>query len=181
MLAWKRLEPTKITKVGYRVITSKRFQLPDNTVATFDTVWPEHQAFSAVIALTPEKKVVIVRQFRPGPEKIMDELPGGFVDADETPEDAMRRELEEESGYKAGEVTYLGESHKDAYMNAVWHMFLATNCVPTGVQDLEAGEFVEVHEITIDQLIENARTDKMSDVVAVLVAYDTIKQLQEEP
>ena len=92
----------------------------------------------------------------------------------------MRRELLEETGYKAGKTTYLGSFHKDAYMNATWHVFLAQGCVEVAKPTFETDEHVEVTTITIDQLINNAKNDKMMDQAAVLMAYDALRQIQKE-
>ena len=177
MKDWQRIEPTTVTKVGWRTIVTKTFVMPDGKIQTFDTFGNEVQEFVAVIGITPEKKVVIARQFRVGPEKIYDELPGGFVDIGEEPEVAAVREFKEETGHKAGNVEYIGSYHKDTYMNALWHVFLATECLLVDDQKLEAEEHIEIQFISIEKLIENAKTDKMTDATAVLMAYDTLQKL----
>lgn len=176
MKQWKRIEPTTVTKVGWRTVVTKTFVMPDGETATFDTFHSEGQEFVAVIGLTPDKKAIVARQFRFGPEKVYDELPGGFVDKDEQPEDAAKREFREETGYEVGRIEYLGAYHKDTYMNALWHVFLATDCTQISEQTLEAEEHIEIRLITIDQLIENSKTDKMTDATAVLMAYDRLKE-----
>lgn len=179
MKPWKRIEPTTVQKVGYRTIVTKTFQLPNGQIATFDTMHAEDQEFVGVIALTPDNKVVVARMFRFGPELVMEEIPGGFVDKGETPDESVRRELLEETGYEAGNIQYLGASHKDTYMNATWHYFLATDCRQSDHEaehTPEAEENIEVDLITIDRLIENAKQDRMTDVVAVLMAYDELQK-----
>ncbi len=180
MKPWKRIEPTKVTKVGWRKITTKTFEMPDGEVTTFDTLHADGQEFAAIIAVTEDKKIVIARQFRPGPELVMDELPGGFVDPGETPEISAKRELLEETGYLAENVRYLGAIHKDTYMNAIWHVLLAMDCKK--VVDPEHGytEHIEIDLISIDQLIANAKNDKMSDHAAILLAYDDLMKLKED-
>ena len=66
------------------------------------------QDYSAVVAVTDEQKVLIVRQYRPAVERYTLELPSGLVDAGETPGEAARRELLEETGYEAAVVEDLG-------------------------------------------------------------------------
>ena len=177
MKPWKRIEPTTVTKVGWRKITTKTFQMPDGGMVEFDTVHPDGQEFAGVIGLTKDKRVVIARQFRPGPEKIMEELPGGFVDPGESPEAAARREFKEETGYEAGNMQYLGSFHKDTYMNSVWHAFIAFDCTKVKEQELENEEDVEIDLISIPELIENAKNDRMTDHAAVLLAYDQLQDL----
>ena len=179
MNIWKRIEPTTVNKIGWRTVVTKTFVMPNGEEASFDTFGPEQQQFAAVVALTPENKVIIARQFRVGPELIMEELPGGFVDAGEDPEAAARREFQEETGYTAGNLVYLGNYNKDTYMNAQWHVYFATNCVLSGnKQKLEAEEHIEIDLISIERLIQNAKTNKMTDAVAVLMAYDKLLPLK---
>ena len=180
MEPWKRIEPTKVDKIAYRTVVTKTFVMPNGQTAEFGTIWPEGQEFVAVIALTPNKQVIVGRMFRVGPEIVMDEIPGGYVDAGETVEEAGMRELLEETGYTAGSVEYLGKTHKDAYMNATWHFLLATDCTLAGdyTHEAEAEEHIETQLISIAQLIENAKNDRMTDSVGVLLAYERLKELE---
>ena len=56
-----------------------------------------------VIALTKEKELILIEQYRQGTEEIILEIPGGMIDESEDPKEAARRELTEETGYEAGE------------------------------------------------------------------------------
>src|SRR5260370_4985607 len=69
--------------------------------------------YAAVVAITEEQQVLIVRQYRPAVGHDTLELPSGLVDAGETPGEAARRELLEETGYEAGEVEVLGGIEPD--------------------------------------------------------------------
>ena len=75
----------------------------------------------------------------------------------------------------------MGVYSGDAYTNHSSHYFLATDCYFAGEpprDQTEIDQGVETVLISIDQLIENAKTNQMTDAVAVLMAYDTLKELQ---
>lgn len=178
MQQWERIEPTIITKVGWRTIVTKTFKMPDGQTATFDTKDGEGTRCIGTIALTPDNQVVIARQFRTGPEKVMDEIPGGGLEPGEDPATAATRELAEETGYKPGAIEHLGDVYKDAYTNCIWHYFLAKDCVQVSDQALDTNEHVDVALISIDELFSNAQTANMTDVEAVFLAYEKLQELR---
>ena len=118
MVQWKRIGAAKSQKVGWRTIVRKRYQFPDGTEHDFDTIGPEGYEAAAILALTPDNKLVISEQYRPGPDRSMYELPGGFLDEGEQQEQAAKRELLEETGYEAKRVEYLGFVYPEAYLEA---------------------------------------------------------------
>src|SRR5688572_15587277 len=64
--------------------------------------------YVTILAYTAQDEIVLVRQFRPAIETSILELPSGLVDGTDGPEATARRELEEETGFKAGEMVHLG-------------------------------------------------------------------------
>ncbi|MGZ8695475.1 MAG: NUDIX hydrolase, partial [Gaiellaceae bacterium] len=95
--AWEKLSE-RLSYDGFRKILTRRFRLPDGREADFDIFSSPDTV--AVLALTEADEVILVREFRPGPEQLLYELPGGIVEDGETPEEAARRELTEETGYE---------------------------------------------------------------------------------
>ncbi|AKM80138.1 TPA: NUDIX hydrolase [Candidatus Saccharibacteria bacterium] len=179
MKKWPHVEDDVETKIGWRTLVRKVFLQPDGKSAEYYTKDRVGSRAGAVIALTADNHVVVAEQFRPGPEKILQDLPGGGINPDEDAQDAVLRELKEETGYVAtGDVVYLGEVLKDAYTNTTWHFYLAKECIDSGERKLDEGEFVDVRLITIDQLLINARTAMMTDTEAVLLAYETLMSIK---
>lgn len=178
---WKRIAPTVVSKIGYRTVVVKHFELPSGLMVDRSIMNEDGWQAACAIVLTTDNRVVVARQFRPGPEKIFDELPGGIVDANETPEACVLREVQEETGYQAGKVEYLGASYYDAYVNGDRHYFLLTDCTPSSEgASPTPDEDIEVHTISVTKLLTNAKTGQMTDPGAVLMAYDRLIELQKK-
>ena len=182
MQAWTRLDDgTDVTRDGFRYVTHKEFLTNKGLRMQADIVGKDGDDQAAcVIAITKQNKVVIARQFRCGPELIMDELPGGIVDPGEDPEAAAKRELLEETGYGCESISYLGKAHLNAWDSLTHHYFFAIRCEQVVEPKPEQFEEIEVDEIPIARLFENAMNAKMSDPAAVLLAYDMLKKLDEK-
>lgn len=180
MNEWPRVGEPEETKVGWRWLTRKVFIDPTGVEREYYTMAKIGTICIATIALTADNTVIVAEQFRPGPEKIFEELPGGGHDAGEEIEVAARRELHEETGYTAGSMEHLGKIYKDAYSNGEWHYFLARGCIKDGEQHTDDGEFISVKEISIEQLFENARNSRMTDTEAVFLAYEKLREIQNE-
>jgi len=175
---WQRIEPTIITKVDYHNVIVKTYTLPDGNMTTRATFLSEGRRAAGVIAVTKDNQIIVARQFRPGPERIMNEIPGGWVEEGEDPQVAAMRELKEETGYTSQNVSFLGEFSRDSYINGRWFYYLALDCEPTDVQALDDNEFVSVELCSIDEFIHNAKQGNMTDPFAVLAAYDQLLTLQ---
>lgn len=178
MKPWKRIEPTKVTKVGWRSIVTKTFKLPDGQKTTFDIFGDDGVHHTSIVALTPDHKVIIAEQFRQGPEKVMMDLPGGTVDSGEDPDDGVAHELLEETCYVAKRIEKLGSYNKDAYMNATWHYYLAWDCeLKAKEQDVLWDELINTRLISIKELIETARKGQMTESHGVFLAQDKLSKL----
>jgi ADP-ribose pyrophosphatase len=99
---WTRVGPDRTAYGGYMRVVQRTLLLPDGREASWDLL--DTPATVAVLPLTPDGRVVCVRQYRVGPERVVLSVPGGLVDDGEDVATAAARELREETGYVAGSV-----------------------------------------------------------------------------
>ncbi|MBW1781240.1 MAG: NUDIX hydrolase [Deltaproteobacteria bacterium] len=105
----------------------------------------ESSSWVNVIPLTREQDVVMVRQYRHGTQDVTLEIPGGLVEDSDTPEAAAKRELFEETGYRAADTVFLGAVHPNpAIQNNQCYTFLARDVFPVGGQHQDEREDIEV-------------------------------------
>ncbi|MEU8006397.1 NUDIX hydrolase [Catellatospora sp. NPDC049111] len=124
-----------------------------------------------VVALTGDDEVLVTRQFRPGPMKILYELPGGAVEPGEDPRAAMERELLEETGY-AGDLELVTSCLDDAYSTVVRHCFVATGCTSVCEASPDTTEFIQPQRLRISEFRKLLRSGQMTDVEAGYLGLD---------
>jgi len=139
MKPWKALKRSIYTHTEYKKIEDVTFELPDGRHVNYSLTHVGKVV--CVLALTRDREVILARQFRPGPNLILDELPGGGVGAGEDLEIAVRREFREETGFVPSRLIYLGHFLDDAYSTIERHGFLALDCERLEPQKLDPNEF----------------------------------------
>lgn len=116
--------------------------LPDGRLSRREIV--RHRGASVVLAERPDGRFVFVRQYRRAIEETLLEIVAGCLEPDEAPEVCARRELEEESGYIASELTSLGAIVPcPGYTEERLHLFHACVGMEPGAQAPDSDENLE--------------------------------------
>ena len=165
---WNILESIKGPDLKLFSSRFDRVENPRNGM-TMEAVVIESEDWVNVVALTPEKKIVLVEQFRFGTGKVSLEVPAGVVDPGESPIETARRELLEETGYRSDNWEPLGRVESNpAFMNNECHFWLATDAIRTGRQSLDEGEDIAVVELTRDELDSAIKRGEMRNSLSLL-------------
>ncbi|MCL2664726.1 MAG: NUDIX hydrolase [Defluviitaleaceae bacterium] len=168
----KNFETTKKTPVfngRIFILEQREIKMPDGGFAVRDTI--VHKGAAAVLPVTDDGRLVFVRQHRAAAEKIILEIPAGKRDSDdEDPAACAMRELEEETGFCAGRLTFMCKFFiAVGYSTEVLHLYLAEN-LTAGVQCLDLHEYVSVECYTLSEalaMISDGRIEDSKTIVAV--------------
>ncbi|MEU1288001.1 NUDIX hydrolase [Kitasatospora sp. NPDC005856] len=173
--SWREIDrSTAFSRFG-RSVDRVEFEMPDGRKEEF-YVKSERSA-GAVFALTADRQVILARQYRPGPDRVLHELPGGYIEPGESAADAIARELLEETGYQ-GKVREVGPYWHDAYSNVRRYAFIATDCVKIAEPRPERTEFIDVVTLDLAEFRTRVlRTGEMTDTAAAYLALDALSLL----
>lgn len=116
-----------------------------------------------IVAITPEEKVLMVREYRHGAGEVVFGLPSGTMDPGETdPLATARRELAEETGAEAAYWVGTGQMFPNAAtMNNICYSFLATGAEITGATHFDPAEDIETVPVPIGELYRDLLARKL--------------------
>lgn len=172
MEEFKRLKRELVAKGHVVDYYHDTMQVPNGNIAVWDFI--KHKGAAAVVAVTEEGKLLMVRQYRNALERETLEIPAGGLDSPEEPtQHAAARELEEETGYRAGSISFLISIYTTvAFCNEKIDIYLATDLRKSS-QNLDDDEFINVETWELDALLELIYAGKIQDAktISAIMAY----------
>lgn len=171
MQMWKLLGE-RPGPAGYLTVSTRTYAMPDAREADWDVLSGGRTV--AVLAVTAHGDIVLTKQFRPGPGKVLHELPGGLVDERENVLDAAGRELREETGYVADEMVLVGQTWLASYATHLRHAVLATGCRLAFEQRLDEDEFCEVVTVPMTHFVTQLRSGELTDADMAWMCLDRL-------
>lgn len=169
---WKKITSRQVA--DYRIFQVNETVSESPVTAKEHTFYTLHSRdWANVVAITPENKIIMVRQYRHGIDDVTLEIPAGRIEpSDLTPEATIRRELLEETGYDAKEVIYLGSVHANpAFLDNKCKTFLARNAQKVKAQELEETEDISVEEIDLNAIAPMIMSGKINHSLTVVGFY----------
>jgi 8-oxo-dGTP pyrophosphatase MutT (NUDIX family) len=154
---WQKLGQSELARTRIFDLHSVRYRHPARrTERDFVVLHPPD--WVNVVALTPDGQLVLVRQFRFGLDDFSLEIPGGVMDAGETPLATGERELREETGFRGRAARLLGTvAPNPAFQRNRCHIVLVEEAVATEALAWDADEEIEVSVRPADEVLALAR------------------------
>ncbi len=177
-LKWKTLSSEYLYNAVWLKARRDKCLKPDGSIVENYYVI-EYPEWVTALALTENEDVLLVRQYRHAAEVVSIEIPGGCVDAtDKNYEEAIRRELLEETGYAFKEAIYLGDTSPNPSTNANWmHMFLLTGGKKVQEQKLDEHEELEVMIVPLNELIRMVLNNEIIQAMHVTTIFFALEKL----
>lgn len=136
-------------------------KLPNGKNANRDVI--KHPGACAVIAFLDSENIILVEQFRLPLNKTLLEIPAGKLNKKEDPMDCAKRELQEETGYVAKEIEYLGSiATAPGFCDEIIHLYKALN-LSLGEKNEDEDEFTSVKVLNINDLKEMIKKGEIID------------------
>lgn len=179
-LKWQKLSTRYLVKEKWATLRVDTCKMPDGRLID-DYYVLEYTDWVNAVALTEDNKVILITQYRHGAEEVITEIPGGCIDPGESPEEAVRRELLEETGYSFSNIEPLATLYANPSTSKnKTYSFLATGGVKTHEQALDGREEILVDLVSIERLKEMLFTNQIPQALhtsAIFYALSRMDQL----
>ncbi len=153
-------------------VVNKDMILPNGRRATFNVV--EHPGAVAILPVFPNGDVLLIRQFRPAPAETLLEIPAGTLEEGESPLQTARREIVEETGYRARRWSKIAEFYTaPGFCTELMHLFVARGLEPARA-DGDPEEIIHPVRMPLEAALALVRRRRIRDAKSIvgLLVYD---------
>jgi ADP-ribose pyrophosphatase len=177
---------------GGKVISSQEiysgkeisFRLQELLLPDGRSIHQELLIYPATVCVAPytdDGRFVLLQQYRHSTGRAIWEAPAGKLLQGEEPDAGARRELEEETGYRAARWERLFAGYIAPGISTEWMSFFLARGLTSGARRPEADEFIHVHEVPADTVLCMVHHGEIQDVKSVLVLILALEKLQKGP
>jgi ADP-ribose pyrophosphatase len=164
----KTLKTEKIFQGKIISLEIDHVELPNGQIATREII--RHPGAVCVLALLDDK-MLVVEQYRKPLGKSQIEIPAGKLEPGEDPLEAARRELEEETGYRCGELRHICSYYTSpGFADELIHFYAAEHLIK-GQVNLDEDEFLECEAITLEQAQQYIAAQRICDAKTIAAVY----------
>lgn len=168
----KTMKSEKIYEGKILSVRVDTVELPDKKYSKREIV--EHPGAVAVVAITDDNEIVLVKQFRKATETVMLEIPAGKLEINENPEECAIRELKEETGLEAKEIEFVLDYYSSpGFTNEKVHIFIASELL-SGEAEPEEDEYIDIVKVNIDDALEMVNNGTIRDgktIIGIFTAH----------
>jgi len=178
---WKILGSKYLYRANGVALRIDRCEIPNGSI--FEPYVIETGTWVNVIALTKNREIILVKQYRHGANQVMLEIPAGVMDAeDESPLQTAKRELMEETGYTSEKIIEVGKSYPNpATHNNLTYSFLALDAEKVGQQHLDATEEIDVSLMPFDEFIALAKHGGLPQALHITALFFALAYMERNP
>lgn len=180
-MKWKTISSEYLFNDLWFKVRKDRCMTPGGTIVDPYYVY-EFPEWVTALPVTQEGKIIMVRQYRHALGETCIEIPGGCVDdTDKSFEDAIRRELLEETGYEFATIEYLGKTSANPSTNSnLMHMFLARGGKKIAEQKLDSNEEIEIELLSVHEVKELLKENRIIQAMHVTCLKYGLEKMREE-
>jgi len=166
------------TKFSGRLFDVAVLRWTDDQGRTIEREVVRHPGAVLIAAITEAKQVIMIRNRRPAVGEVLWEFPAGTAEPAEDPQRTAEREVEEETGYRAGRIEPIGAFYTSpGFTDEYMRVFVARDLTYHG-QKLEQHEEIEVELMSIEQVRELARDGLLADGKSIAALHLLLEHLE---
>ncbi|GAE25447.1 ADP-ribose pyrophosphatase [Halalkalibacter wakoensis JCM 9140] len=173
----RTLKTNEIFKGKVIDLEVQEVELPNGKTSSREIV--KHPGAVAILPITNEGKIILVRQYRKALGKTIVEIPAGKLEKGEDPLDSARRELEEETGYKTSKLDFLLSFYTSpGFADELIHLYI-TDKLEKGKTNMDDDEFLDILEVSLEEAEQMVKDQTIHDAkTAYAILYLRMKASQ---